>query len=246
MSNTTETWVFLRGLMRESGHWGNLLQDFHALHPNKNIISVDLPGTGTLFQETSPWTMEEYTEFVRRKVHPASNIKVFAVSLGGMIASDWIHRYPDEVAGVVLVNTSFRGFSPFFRRLRPSAVWTLLRLFFTRDIRAREKLTLTMVSNLKKDREDILNRWVEIQQRHPVQPRNAIRQIWAAARFRPPMDQPKAKILVLTAEHDNMVHSSCSKRIAEKWGLPIKTHPTAGHDLPLEDPVWILDSIRNF
>ena len=48
------------------------------------------------------------------------------MSLGGMVAVDWARRHPDELAACVLVNTSLRPFSPWYRRLRPANYPALL------------------------------------------------------------------------------------------------------------------------
>jgi hypothetical protein len=29
----------------------------------------------------------------------------------------------------------------------------------------------------------------------------------------------------------------------EKWGWPIERHPWAGHDLPWDDPQWVISQI---
>jgi len=38
-----------------------------------------------------------------------------------------------------------------------------------------------------------------------------------------------------------LVKSSASRRIAERWKVPLIEHPQAGHDLSLDDPQWIVD-----
>ena len=41
-----------------------------------------------------------------------------AMSLGAMAAMAWAAAHPDEVSGLVLINTSSRALSPWYRRLR--------------------------------------------------------------------------------------------------------------------------------
>jgi hypothetical protein len=34
--------------------------------------------------------------------------------------------------------------------------------------------------------------------------------------------------------------------IARRWNCPIAIHPTAGHDLPLDDGVWIAKQVHDW
>jgi pimeloyl-ACP methyl ester carboxylesterase len=50
-------------------------------------------------------------------------------------------------------------------------------------------------------------------------------------------------MLVLASLGDRLVSPGCSRRIASRWALPIRLHPTAGHDLPLDDPEWVVQQV---
>ena len=39
---------------------------------------------------------------------------------------------------------------------------------------------------------------------------------------------------------DRLVSPRCSQRLAAAWKVPLALHPSAGHDLPLDDPDWLL------
>jgi hypothetical protein len=39
---------------------------------------------------------------------------------------------------------------------------------------------------------------------------------------------------------DRMVAPACTEAIAKRWNVESKTHPWAGHDLPLDDPEWVI------
>jgi pimeloyl-ACP methyl ester carboxylesterase len=68
---------------------------------------------------------------------------------------------------------------------------------------------------------------------------NALRQLWAAARFSTPRAAPQLPLLVLASAADGLVDPRCSQRLAQAWGAPMRTHPTAGHDLPLDAGAWV-------
>jgi hypothetical protein len=40
-----------------------------------------------------------------------------------------------------------------------------------------------------------------------------------------------------------LVSPECSKKLAKHWGLPVLWHDRAGHDLPLDDPDWLVAQI---
>ena len=42
------TWVLLRGLTRESGHWGVLPALLAERLPHARVLTIDLPGAGAL------------------------------------------------------------------------------------------------------------------------------------------------------------------------------------------------------
>jgi pimeloyl-ACP methyl ester carboxylesterase len=51
------TWLLLRGLTREAGHWGDFPQQLQAALPEARILAIDLPGNGTLHRQASPSTI---------------------------------------------------------------------------------------------------------------------------------------------------------------------------------------------
>ena len=64
----------------------------------------------------------------------------------------------------------------------------------------------------------------------------------ARSRYRFPKTAP-GKVQFLGASGDRLVHPTCTQKIATAWGVPIRMHPDAGHDLPVDDPEWVLDKL---
>ena len=58
-------WVFLRGLMRESRHWGEFPDQFRAVLPEADIVAPDLPGNGAKFRLRSPLSVQGMVEACR-------------------------------------------------------------------------------------------------------------------------------------------------------------------------------------
>jgi pimeloyl-ACP methyl ester carboxylesterase len=242
------TWIFLRGLTRESGHWGNFTQQFQEALPGSRVVPLDLPGNGSLNAQRSPMQVQEMLAHCRaqlaaRRVAPPYH--VLAMSLGAMAAAAWSHAHPQELAAQVLINTSMRPLNPFYQRLRPANYALLLRLIFSAASPDDwERAVLRITSNLADA--SVLPHWLALRHAHPVSRANTLRQLLAAARFRAPAHPPQAPTLVLASEQDQLVNVECSKALARHWHCDIRLHPRAGHDLPLDDGAWVATQVRDW
>jgi pimeloyl-ACP methyl ester carboxylesterase len=242
------TWILLRGLTREARHWGNFPNSLRDEFPHARVIALDLPGNGEFNAATSPLNVTEMASHCRSVLERQGvppPYRLLAMSMGGMVAAAWAQQYPHEIDACVLINTSFASISPPHERLRPSAWPGLLQLLFTPAARSREQLVFSLTSRLARTPPALLSEWVAIRQSRPVGMRNALRQLIAAARFRAPSNAP-ASTLVLASAGDNLVDARCSKEIARRWNCAIAMHPTAGHDLPLDEGEWVAREAREW
>jgi pimeloyl-ACP methyl ester carboxylesterase len=240
-----ETWFFLRGLIRESAHWEDFLKKFAADFPERKVVALDLPGVGIRSQEKCPLSVASIVdrlrpEFLEKK---SSENFIFAVSLGAMVAAEWMRRYPEDFCGGVLANTSTR-MSPFFQRLIPSAILSVLKLFFSLSPLRREENILRLTSNRKEGNAELAQRWAKMAELRPVSRITALRQLLAAATFSPPRTTPHPNILLMNSLGDRLCSPFCSEKLAEVWNLKLKTHPNAGHDLTLDDPDWVVNVLK--
>lgn len=241
-------WIFLRGLTRESRHWGAFPEVFRREFPDARITAPDLAGNGELNADESPARVEQMVERLRAQlkeqgVRPPYQLQ--AMSLGAMVAVDWAARHPHELLGCVLINTSLRPFSPFYRRLRPANYPRLLKLaLFGGSDQDWERTILHLTSRLDPLPDEVMANWVAIRRERPVSSRNAFRQLLAAARYSAPLARPRVPILVLGSAQDTLVDASCSRELALRWKTAFAVHPTAGHDLPLDDGPWVARQVR--
>jgi pimeloyl-ACP methyl ester carboxylesterase len=242
-------WVLLRGLVREQRHWGDFPARLGAALPQSRVLTLDLPGNGARHAERSPARIGAMVENCRASLRTrgvAGPVNVLALSLGGMVALEWAARYPDEVARLVMVNTSMRPFSPFYRRLRPRNYAAIVGQVATGDAAAMERLVLRLTSNRPLDAA-LLERWIGYQRQYPVTRVNAVRQLLAAARYRAPALAPaRTRMLVLSSAADRLVDAACSRALASAWRLAHAVHPTAGHDLPLDDGAWVAAQVARW
>ena len=241
-----QTWILLRGLTRESGHWGDFLPQLAAALPEASIVPLDLPGNGALHMQASPWRVEAMAQHCREQLASlqlAPPYHLLALSLGGMVAVAWSVLAPHELARLVLINTSMRPFSPFYQRLRPSACGTVLRVLLGGSSpEAWEEAVLRLTANFPHP--GILEHWLKLHRSHPVSRRNALAQLVAASRFRAPEIAAPMPALILASEGDRLVDAACSRAIARSWRCPADFHPSAGHDLPLDDGAWVAARVR--
>ncbi|MFA9217013.1 MAG: alpha/beta fold hydrolase [Sphingomonadaceae bacterium] len=249
----TERWVLLRGLMREQRHWGDFPAQLAQALPDAVIVTPDLPGNGSQHRQPSPTRVAAMVDACRADLRQrglAPPYALLALSLGGMAAVDWASRYPDEISRCVLVNTSMRPYSRFYQRLRWRNYPVLLAQLLRGGHAARERLILRLTSNHHGAASvaggALLARWTRYQHDAPVSAPNGLRQLLAAARFRAPSSRPAVPLLLLASRADRLVDARCSRQLAAAWQAPLVLHPSAGHDLPLDDGAWLIARLRDW
>lgn len=247
------TWVLLRGLMREQRHWGSFTSQFAQAHPHERIITLDFAGNGVLYQQASATSIGAMVEQAHQQVwqqlqpqleqQPAhGKIKLLAISLGAMVAVAWAERYPHELQRLILINTSLAPHNPFYQRLRPTNYPAIISTMLTGTQRQREQLILRLTSHQSDTAraERLLNDWISYARQYPISRRNILRQLLAAMRYRAPAQAPQVPLLLLAGAKDALVNPQCSATLATRWQAELRIHPDAGHDLPLDDPDWVI------
>lgn len=240
-------WVLLRGLTREYRHWEKFPKTLKSALPHATIILPDLPGSGIHHKEICPSNIKDILEFVRADiaVHLFNKpVHILGLSMGAMVAIEWMQRYPQECAGAVLMNTSLKDLNPFYQRLRPHNYVSLIyHLFFNHSVQLRENAIFNLTCNLNSERDSVINNWVRYANEHPVSKLNALRQLIAASRYKIPRHKPETPILLLRGLGDRLVNPQCSQILANHWELELQSHASAGHDLTLDDAAWVCQKI---
>ncbi len=262
-----QNWVLLRGLARESAHWGAFVPLLQSAFPDAQITLLDLPGTGCFHRETSPSSIKAITDSVRShaldKGVMQQPVTILALSLGAMVAWEWMRSYPEDICGAVLMNTSFADLSPFYQRLRWQSYKDFAALAITRNLHTRESGILRLTGNRRNISRDgvyaasqsgtgaaqhkqLARAWEKIQNERPVSLRNSFRQIIAAASYRPGNIKPEQPVLLLNGLGDRLVAPACSEAIHKKWNLELRRHPWAGHDLTLDHGEWVAMQLKDW
>lgn len=233
--------LLIRGLLRESRHW----LSFPALLSEKlqrPVFTLDLPGCGALYKEKSAASVpalrqqlqqqwaQRYPQYQGKAVH------LVAISMGGMLALDWALAAPEQVNSVVLINSSSAGLNPFWQRLQPRNYLKVLLCLLAGPLQREELIwQMTVKSPLQPD---VLKQWQHWAIENPVSRINALRQLWAASRFRV-QQSPACPVCVVSGLNDQLVSPLCSQALATVLNAALLTHADSGHDLPLEAGPWL-------
>jgi pimeloyl-ACP methyl ester carboxylesterase len=240
------SWIFLRGLGRNSDHWGHFVETFKTNFPEAEVELLDLRGNGALAHSPSYLSIADNVRDLRarsRFVKEGREVNLLSISLGAMVAVEWSRQFADEVDELVIINTSERGTSKFWQRLRPKNYPRLAQILASgKTSEDAEYEVLKMTTHLADKK-----KWAAVFSASPSTTRaNFAKQLLAATRYEFPRHKPKTDVLILNSAKDNLVSPACSKNIADLWQLKIHTHPQAGHDLPLDAPEWICQQIHSW
>ncbi len=236
--------VLIRGLLREKRHWGDFFPLLQQRYPDAKISTPEVPGNGELWQQTSPANITGMTDALRAQIDSDQPVVLLTISMGGMIAIDWMARFPLEVKSAILINTSLANVSPFYQRLRWQNYLQIAKILCA-SVEKQEQSGLQLTSNLHSTDELVLQNWLEWHRQYPPSARSAINQLLAAALFRF-TDKPRHPILLLGSQQDRLVDPRCTLNLHRRWHTDLVEHPTAGHDLPLDDPEWVIEQTAHW
>ncbi|MBC7741695.1 MAG: alpha/beta hydrolase [Bdellovibrionaceae bacterium] len=238
-------WVLIRGLTRSRFHW----LGFDSLLKNslgcRQVTCIELPGNGYFFDQNFPLALDDLINQIKSQVDSASlPIGIIGLSMGGMIAARWAEIFPNEVQALVIINSSM-AFSPFYHRLSPQFYFKLLLTLVCPSAEIIENTIMNISSNENLKWKNRIEELIQFQKNHAITFKNFLRQIKVTRQARI-IKKPIEKVLILTSQKDRLVNYRCSLKLAELWKTPLKVHPSAGHDLPLDDSQWVIEQIKNF
>ena len=241
------TFFLLRGIGREAGHWGDVYPGYVKQHfPGAQFVMMDLPGAGKYHDKSALPTVEKMADFLREEhlgmVNEVNGKRVIvATSLAGNVALEWIHQYPGDFHGAILLSTSLKGICKAKDRVRPEAKKQFVNIFLTNDIAEREKEFLSINSNLNVGNDSLLTAWQGVQQARPVSKGALLKQTVAGMLYKPSKEVPEVPVLLVGSKADKIVGQECFESIAETLGGDLILHETAGHGIPIDAPQWLAE-----
>lgn len=247
---TPSTWILLRGLARETGHFGEFTPLVRREMPEATVVPLDFPGTGTRLSEATPKTIGELVERLRdeakAKVLPGKPLFVFGMSMGGMVAMEWADRYPAETSGIVVVASSASNVSQPLARFSLRGVGAAAaNRFLTKDPFAREARMVRLLMHTRARHEEATKLWGEIARDRPLSGDAVRTQVRAAARWRAP-EALKVPALFLVGARDKLVDPRCTIALARRFRTHAVVHPDAGHDLTTDAGPWAIEQMKDF
>ena len=237
--------VLLRGLTRERRHWG-VVPELIEKKTGRHVIAPDLPGFGEEENVIPPHTIRETMEHIRQRIPYDQKIDIVGLSLGGMVVYDWIQQHPEKIHSFVLINSSFGSCSPFYKRLRWQIYKQIVEIGLIQIPRERERKILEIVANSAERREEVFLNWVKIAQEREWKAVHILKQLAAAALYRPPLEPAKVPGLIVSSLGDRLMDPSCPKAMSTQLKVPLVAHPWAGHDIGVDDPDWLVDRLVEF
>lgn len=241
----TNNWVFLRGLTRGNIHWGKFPEEFKKLNPDCDLVFLEIPGNGSLNNEETPITAKTVIDLLRARCKftlENESFHVCGISLGGMIALKWAELYPEEIRSVTTINTSLNQFSPFYQRLEIFNYGKIIWGLFACDASEQERIILKITSNHFAKAESYLESFVAFSKNHQVSKTNFVKQLLLANNIKI-KNIASISLKVISSKKDRLVDSTCSDKIAKAFKGKQFIHPTAGHDLPLDEPIWLAEKL---
>ena len=245
LKEIAKTFYFIRGLSRESRHWGNFLDVFSQKFKVK-VKPIELPGVGYRYKEKCPNQIADIVDDLRKNFHDTDQpIGIISISMGGMIALDWAHRFPKEISHLCLINSSASNLSSINERLTWKAIGTIPSLLFMKDLFSREKKILELTCQNRESINATAKLYAEYANEFPVSKKNFFNQLHAASVFKVPNKLSGCNLVILNSENDQLVNPLCSLRLAENFQVELFTNKKAGHDLVYDDPAWIIEVLKN-
>ncbi len=238
-------WIFLRGLTRGNIHWGQLPELIKQNFPDAQMEFLEIPGNGLLSEEISPTSPVEVINHLRNKsqfMKEGYQIQLCGISLGGMVALKWAELYPQNIQSVIAINSSLSQYSPFYDRLKPNNYFSLIQALIQSNEYKQEEGILRITSNFYDKNKNYIKVFGDFAKNHQTTKANFLRQLRLATNIKIEKEII-VPVQILISTNDRLVNANCSRKIALNLKAKTQEHPTAGHDLSLDDPEWLIETL---
>lgn len=236
-------WIFIRGLARPAAHWWKFPDFFKQIFPDDQIEMLDIRGNGEQAHMPSFTSIAENVRDLRARSEllKLGPVHLMTISLGSMIGIEWAHLFPNEIRTLTVINTSDARTSKPWQRLQIKNFPLFLKALTLPNNSIEKELAIFdfTAQNLKNKKQVA----AAFAKHIPTSKENILRQLFAASHFQLP-EKPNMPILLLSSLGDKMVSPECSRNIEKEWKIKAHWHPSAGHEIPLEEPEWVCEQIR--
>jgi pimeloyl-ACP methyl ester carboxylesterase len=239
--------VLLRGLGRNARHWAPLDA---ALEADHHLVLVDNRGVGRSEAPLLPYDVADMADDVARVLDHAdiARADVFGISLGGMIAQRLAIDHKARVDRLVLGATSPGG-----REARPASSAVLVSLMRARLLPRRAAIAaearLLLGAAHVAEHPEVIDAWLAIDRELPLPAHTLALQLVAAARHDAAQELTDitAPTLILSAEHDPLIHPDNSRLMARRIrGAELAWLAGEAHDFVTARPRVTARLLRHF
>ena len=247
-----ETHIYLlRGLTRESGHWGSFIGSLELGLPNAQIHLLDLPGAGKHVNTKASIKASKMVDFMRDEIlveleKPDRTNIICATSLAGMLACEWTIRFKNDFQGLIVISASFKRICTPTERVSWPVKLEMIRILFTRNIRKRENRIIKVNSNKPHIFESLTNDWTKIQSERKMSRLNIFKQSVAGLLLDLKNKKPNLPTLIIGSFGDRMVCPECIKKSHDYLGGTLIFHSDSGHGIPLDEPEWLSRQVSDW
>jgi len=100
--------LFIHGIVSSMEDW---LQNIHPLAKKHRIFAVDIPGHGYTDKPDAPYTFEYFADFINDFLtfQNLDTVSLVGNSLGGGIALQFAHQFPQKINKIILVSSAGFG-----------------------------------------------------------------------------------------------------------------------------------------
>lgn len=249
------TFLLIRGLSRQQAHWGEFPQILNKSFRDKNqgvrIVFEDLPGFGLRNSVESPASIEKIAELLVPRLEQyvseaGQKIHLVGISMGGLVALELAKRFPQYCESLVMINSSVKPVSRFYQRLQPMAYPSFIKAWFHPLMSKSEEEILKVSSEVFSRDQVLLKHWLYLRKQYQPSRKAALQQIIAAIKYQAPKRKPIEHTCLIASKKDRIASYQCTLNLAKYWGIGFYLNPNAGHDLALDDPCWLSETISNW
>ena len=228
--------VFLHGVGGNRGNWRDQLL---ALAPRYHAAAWDARGYGDSDDLASPLSMSDFSADLLRVLDyfAADRAHLVGLSMGGLIAQEFVHRNPERVRSLVLADTGMglregddAAWVEDFLRSRKAP---LLAGRTPADIAPAIAATLVSENASPAARDRVIDSLSAL--RTP----SYLEALETVTRFRNPLVHASVRVptLVIVGEHDRLTPPAAARSLATRIpGARLEVLPGAGHLSNIEQP----------
>ena len=244
------TFVLIRGLGHESRHWGSFSKLLEEQSFCQKLILSELPGSGVRLKDPCYSSVSKISDDIYHTYKDLwlahKPLALVGLSLGGMVALDLLSKFPDLFSEFFIMNSSIGHLSPFYERMKISAMPKVLNIGFEKGFQKKARLMIELSSKLRVDDKALHKEHVKIIETAPVKFKTLVQQLCAAVLYKGPVKEIKTKGMVLYSKQDELVDHKCSMALAKFLSVKGLVHETAGHDLTLDDAEWVVQNLHEY